>query len=89
MNNVFIKLLMSIANQRNMVRNNKTLLVDGIEYVVYMDSGHFSLEPVNEELQEMARYLIVPFDNEKAWEWHNKRKSIRPLVWDWEKDEEC
>lgn len=86
MNSIFIKLLMSIANKRNKERNNKTLLVDGIEYIVYQDANYFTLEPVNEELHEMARWQCVPFDNEKAEAWEAKHKSIRPLVWDWERD---
>lgn len=81
MNSIFIKLLMSIANKRNNERNNKTLLVDGIEYIVYMDTNYFSLVPVNEELNEMARWQCVPFENEKAEAWQNKHKSIRVLDW--------
>lgn len=85
MNSTFIKLLMSISNKRNSEHNNKTLLVDGIEYIVYEDASYFSLEPVNEELHEMARYQVVPFDNKRAWEWHDKHKSIRVLDWDWDR----
>ena len=81
MNSTFIKLLMSIANKRNQERNNKTLLVDGIEYVVYMDACYFSLVPVNEELYEMARWQCVSFVNEEAEVWQNKHKSIRILDW--------
>ena len=81
MNSTLIKLLMSIANKRNQERNNKTLLVDGIEYVVYMDTCYFSLVPVNEELYEMARWQCVSFVNEEAEAWQNKHKSIRVLDW--------
>lgn len=81
MNSIFIKLLMSIANKRNKERNNKTLLVDGIEYIVYMDASYFSLVPVNEELDEMSRWQCVSFENGKAEAWQAKHKSIRVLDW--------
>ena len=81
MNNVFINLLMGIANKRGKELNKKTLLVDGIEYIVYMDACYFSLVPVNEELDEMARWLCVPFETERAEAWREKRKSIRILDW--------
>ena len=81
MNSIFIKLLMGIANKRDKDLNNKTLLVDGIEYIVYMDACYFSLVPVNEELDEMARWQCVSFEADQAEAWRDKHKSIRVLDW--------
>ena len=79
MNNTFTTFLLGISNRRNSDLNGKTLLVDGIEYIVYKDSCYFTLSPVNEELYERACCLIVPFETERAEQWREKRKSIRVL----------
>lgn len=79
MNDTFTTLLLGISNKRNSDLNGKTLLVDGIEYIVYKDSCYFTLSPVNEELYERARCLIVPFETERAEQWREKYKSIRVL----------
>lgn len=79
MNETFTTFLLRISNRRNSGLNGKTLLVDGIEYIVYNDSCYFTLSPVNEELYERARCLIVPFETERAEQWREKRKSIRVL----------
>lgn len=80
MNDTFTTFLLEISNRRNSDLNGKTLLVDGIEYIVYKDSCYFTLSPVNEDLYVRARCLIVPFETERAEEWREKRKSIRVLT---------
>lgn len=80
MNSSITKLLVNIANKRNRERNNKTLLVDGIEYIVYMDANYFSLVPVSEDLQNRV-WQCVSFEDEKAEAWEAKYKSIRVLDW--------
>ena len=79
MNDTFTTFLLGLSNRRGSDLNGKTLLVDGIEYIVYKDSCYFTLSPVNEELYERARCLIVPFETERAEQWREKRKSIRVL----------
>ena len=79
MNDTFTTFLLGIANKRGSDLNGKTLLVDGIEYIVYRDACYFTLEPVNEELYERARSLIVPFETERAEQWRENHKSIRVL----------
>lgn len=79
MNDTFTTFLLGLSNRRNSDLNGKTLLVDGIEYIVYRDACYFTLDPVNEELYERARSLIVPFETERAEEWRKNRKSIRVL----------
>ena len=79
MNDTFTTFLLSISNRRNSDLNGKTLLVDGIEYIVYRDSSYFTLSPVNKELYERARCLIVPFETERAEQWRENHKSIRVL----------
>jgi hypothetical protein len=78
MNNDIITLLLNIANKRQHKLNDKTILVDGIEYIVFMDSCYFMLSPVNQELYERARHLIVPFDKQRAEE-RLKYKSIKVI----------
>lgn len=79
MDNTFTTFLFEISNRRNSNLNGKTLLVDGIEYIVYKDSCYFTLSPVNEELYVRAHCLIVPFETERAEQWREWRKSIRVL----------
>ena len=79
MNDTFTTFLLSLSNRRGSDLNGKTLLVDGIEYIVYKDSCYFTLSPVNEELYERARCLIVPLETERAEQWREKHKSIRVL----------
>ena len=79
MKDTFTTFLLGIANRRNLPLNGKTLLVDGIEYIVYRDECYFSLVPVNEELYERARWLCVPFETERAEQWRENHKSIRVL----------
>ena len=79
MKDTFTTFLLGIANKRNEALNGKTLLVDGIEYIVYKDSCYFTLSPVNEELYERARCLIVPFETDQAEQWRENHKSIRVL----------
>ena len=79
MKDTFTTFLLGIANKRYEPLNGKTLLVDGIEYIVYKDSCYFTLSPVNEELYERARCLIVPFETERAEQWRKNHKSIRIL----------
>lgn len=79
MNDTFTTFLLGLSNRCGSDLNGKTLLVDGIEYIVYKDSCYFTLSPVNEELYERARCLIVPFETERAEQWREKRKSIRVL----------
>ena len=79
MKDTFTTFLLGISNRRGSDLNGKTLLVDGIEYVVYMDACYFSLVPVNEELDEMARWLCVPFETKRAEQWRENYKSIRVL----------
>lgn len=79
MNDTFTTFLLGLSNRRNSDLNGKTLLVDGIEYIVYRDSYYFSLDPVNEDLYDGAHFLIVPFETERAEEWRKNRKSIRVL----------
>lgn len=80
MSSTFLKLLASISNKRNTERNNKTLLVDGIEYIVYMDTNYFSLVPVSADLV-LRCWHCVPFEDEKAILFEAKHKSIRVLDW--------
>ena len=79
MNATFTTFLLVLSNKRGSDLNGKTLLVDGIEYIVYRDACYFTLEPVNEELYERARSLIVPFETERAEQWRENHKSIRVL----------
>ena len=79
MNDTFTTFLLGLSNRRGSDLNGKTLLVDGIEYIVYKDSCYFTLEPVNEELYERARSLIVPFETDRAEQWRENHKSIRVL----------
>ena len=79
MNDTFTTFLLGISNRRGSDLNGKTLLVDGIEYIVYRDSCYFTLSPVNEELYVRARCLIVPFETERAEQWRENHKSIRVL----------
>lgn len=79
MKDTFTTFLLGITNKRYEPLNGKTLLVDGIEYIVYRDACYFSLDPVNEELYERARSLIVPFETERAEQWRENHKSIRVL----------
>jgi hypothetical protein len=80
MNDTFTTFLLGISNRRDSDFNGKTLLVDGIEYIVYRDSCYFTLSPVNEELYVRARCLIVPFETERAEQWREVHKSIRVLT---------
>jgi hypothetical protein len=80
MNDTFTTFLLGISNRRDSDLNGKTLLVDGIEYIVYRDSCYFTLSPVNEELYVRARCLIVPFETERAEQWREVHKSIRVLT---------
>lgn len=80
MNDTFTTFLLGLSNRRGSDLNEKTLLVDGIEYIVYKDSCYFTLSPVNEELYERARCLIVPLETERAEEWRKNHKSIRVLT---------
>ena len=79
MNDTFTTFLLGISNKRGSDLNGKTLLVDGIEYIVYKDSRYFTLSPVNEDLNVRARCLIVPFEIGRAEQWRDKHKSIRVL----------
>lgn len=79
MNDTFTTFLLGIANKRNSDLNGKTLLVDGIEYIVYKDSCYFTLSPVNEELYVQARCLIVSFETERAEQWRENHKSIKVI----------
>lgn len=80
MNDTFTAFLLEISNRRDSDLNGTTLLVDGIEYIVYKDSCYFTLSPVNEDLYVRARCLIVPFETERAEQWRKVRKSIRVLT---------
>ena len=80
MNNTFTTFLLGISNRRDSDLNGTTLLVDGIEYIVYKDSCYFTLSPVNEDLYARSRVLIVPFETERAKQWREKHKSIRVLT---------
>ena len=80
MNATFTTFLLGLSNRRDADLNGKTLLVDGIEYIVYRDSCYFTLSPVNEELYVRARCLIVPFETKRAEEWRENHKSIRVLT---------
>ena len=66
MNDSFTTFLLEISNRRNSDLNGKTLLVDGIEYIVFKDSCYFTLSPVNEDLYARACCLIVPLETERA-----------------------
>lgn len=79
MNDTFTTFLLGIANKRYSPLNGKTLLVDGIEYIVYRDECYFSLDPVNEDLYDRAHFLIVPYETERAEQWRENHKSIRVL----------
>ena len=79
MNVTFTTFLLGIANKRNADLNGKTLLVDGVEYIVYKDSCYFTLSPVNEDLYAQARCLIVPFETERAEQWRENHKSIKVI----------
>lgn len=80
MKDTFTTFLLGIANKRNSDLNGTTLLVDGIEYIVYKDSCYFTLSPVNEDLYARAHCLIVPFETERAEQWRENHKSIRLLT---------
>ena len=79
MTDTFTTFLLGLSNRRGSDLNGKTLLVDGIEYIVYRDECYFTLSPVNEDLYVRARCLIVPFETERAEQWRENHKSIRVL----------
>ena len=78
MNDTFTTFLLGLSNRRGSDLNGKTLLVDGIEYIVYRDACYFTLEPVNEELYRRW-WMCVPFETERAEQWRENHKSIRVL----------
>ena len=78
MNATFTTFLLGLSNRRDSALNGKTLLVDGIEYIVYRDACYFSLIPVNEKLYGRW-WMCVPLETERAEQWREKHKSIRVL----------
>ena len=55
-------ILLSVANKWQHKHNGKTLLIDGIEYIVYINDDSFQFSPVSDDEHIHRKYAcIIPF----------------------------
>jgi hypothetical protein len=78
--NDITEILLSVANKQQHKHNGKTLLIDGIEYTVYITYDSFMLSPVNPELDLMKFLTIIPFGAQNSEEFRNKYKNIKVIA---------
>lgn len=74
------KILLDVANQWQHKHNGKTLLIDGIEYTVYINDDSFSFSPVSDDEHIHRKYAcIIPFGWQNTDEFRAEYKSIKVI----------
>lgn len=75
------KLLLSVANKWQHKHNGKTLLINGIEFIVYENYDSFQFSPVSNDEYIHRKYAsIIPFGWQNTDEFRAKYKNIKVIT---------
>jgi hypothetical protein len=74
-------ILLNVANKMQHKHNGKTLLIDGIEYDVYITADSFMFSPVSDDEYIHREYAcIIPFGWQNTDEFRANYKNIRVIT---------
>ena len=74
------EILLSVANKRQHKHNGKTLLIDGIEYIVYVNYDSFTFSPVCADEHVHRKYFcVIPFGWQNTDEFRAEYKNIKVI----------
>ena len=81
MNSDITEILLSVASKGPQnPKSGKTLLIDGIEYYVYINSDSFTFSPVSKDEYISRKYFnIIPFGWQNTDEFRAEYKSIKVI----------
>lgn len=83
MNNVsnITEILLDVANEYQHKHNGKTLLIDGIEYTIYITDDSFVFSPVSDDESIYRKYCcIITFGWQNTDEFRAKYKNIKVIT---------
>jgi hypothetical protein len=74
------EILLSVANKRQHKHNGKTLLINGIEYIVYVNYDSFTFSPVcTDEHVHRKYFCVIPFGWQNTDEFRAEYKDIKVI----------